>query len=255
MRKIGRYAAILAGMLASVHSGCAAPADPFIAAIASMKRSIVPVICVKPHAANERFTPIVDGTGFFTTRSGEFLTAAHVVRDFSSGGSLQGCAMGVWFTSGSDAPGRIQFQMFPMRRCALDNDADIARCATDDLSGLSGGKSGPLPVKIDSSTRPDGSPIAVSGYPLSSLLPITSRGFIGGYIIDSRDASQIILDRAAWPGGSGSPVYDAHGSVLGLVTKAGEGAASGISFARSASTIVHFLSTHPLPPAKVDHSL
>jgi V8-like Glu-specific endopeptidase len=220
-----------------------------------MTRSIVPVVCVKPHAANERFAPIIDGTGFFTSRSGEFLTAAHVVRDFADTGALHGCAMAVWFTKGSGEPGHIHFDMFPVRRCALDNDADIARCATDDLSGISGGKFGPLPVELDGTAKPDGSPIAVTGYPLSSLLPITSRGFIGGYTADSSGASQIVLDRAAWPGGSGSPVYDSRGKVLGLVTQAGEGVASGISFARGASSIVHFLSTHPLPPAKAGHSL
>ena len=229
----------------------AAPADPFIAAVANLKRSIVPVLCVRPHATSERFAPIVDGTAFFTTRSGEFLTAAHVVRDFSAGGQLQDCPMAVWFSRGSSGPGHVGFEMFPVRRCVSDNDTDIARCATDDLSAVTDDKLRPVPVEFDGAERPDGSAIAVTGYPLSSLLPITSRGFIGAYATDALGNSEIALDRAAWPGGSGSPVYDSQGKVLGLVSQAGEGLASGISFARASSTIVRFLATHPLPPPPV----
>jgi V8-like Glu-specific endopeptidase len=116
------------------------------------------------------------------------------------------------------------------------------------LSTLGDERLRPVPVEIDGAARPDGSAIAVTGYPLSSLLPITSRGFIGGYATDALGTSQMVLDRAAWPGGSGSPVYDSQGKVLGLVSQAGEGLASGISFARASSTIVRFLATHPLPP-------
>lgn len=246
---IRRSGAALGTLLFAMQGASAAPADPFIATIANLKRSIVPVVCVKPHPDNTGFTPVVDGTAFFTTRSGEFLTAAHVVRDFDTGGALQGCSMEVWFSRGATGPGHMGFEMFPVRRCISDNNVDLARCATDDLTKEPEAGTLPVPVEIDTSERPDGLAIAVTGYPLSSLLPITSRGYIGGYATDGRGASQIALDRAAWPGGSGSPVYDSQGKVLGLVTQAGEGMASGLSFARAGSTITRFLSTHPLPPS------
>jgi hypothetical protein len=235
---------------ATMHGAFAAPADPFIAAVATVKRSIATVVCVRPHPASERFAPFIDGTAFFTTRSGEFLTAAHVLRDFAIGGRLQGCPMEVWFSQGTDAPGHVGFLMYSVHRCVSDDHIDIARCATDDdLNSFTGDKLRPLPVEIDGAERPDGSAIAVTGYPLSSMLPITSRGFIGAYATDSLGNSEIVLDRAAWPGGSGSPVYDSQGKVLGMVIQAGEGFASGISFARASSTIVRFQATHPLPSA------
>jgi hypothetical protein len=246
-RKIRRFAAAAICPLTLMHGAYAAPADPFIAAVAVMKRSIATIVCVKPHSPNERFAPFIDGTAFFTTRSGEFLTAAHVLRDFATGGRLQGCPMGVWISQGLTGPGHVGFEMLPVQRCVSDDIIDIARCATVDLSAITDDKLRPLPAAIDGAERPDGSAIAVTGYPLSSMLPITSRGFIGAYSTDSLGNSEIVLDRAAWPGGSGSPVYDSQGKVLGLVTQAGEGFASGISFARASSTIVRFLATHPLP--------
>ncbi|HSC19457.1 MAG TPA: serine protease [Rhizomicrobium sp.] len=231
-----------------MQNASAAAPDPFLAAIAGMKKSIAAVVCVRPHAPTERFAPLIDGTAFFTTASGEFLTAAHVARDFSTGGSLQNCPMGVWFSEGINA-GHIDFQMFPVSRCVADNDVDLARCVTTtDLTTLKDVKLKPQPVAIDGSQRSDGTAIAVTGYPLSSLLPISSRGYIGAYATNPLGNTEIALDRAAWPGGSGSPVYDAQGKVVGLVSQAGEGAASGISFARASSSIVRFLATHPLPP-------
>lgn len=230
----------------------AAPTDPFLAAIAGMKKSIAAVVCVRPHAPTERFSPFIDGTAFFTSASGEFLTAAHVARDFSAGGSLQNCPMGVWFAEGING-GHINFQMFPVSRCVADNDVDLARCVTStDLTTLRDVKLKPQPVTIDGTQQSDGTAIAVTGYPLSSLLPISSRGYIGAYATNPLGNTEIALDRAAWPGGSGSPVYDSQGKVVGLVSQAGEGAASGISFARASSTIVRFLATHPLPAPRPD---
>jgi len=249
--EIGRFAAAAAvcGM-SMIQMAAAAPADPFLAAVQTMKKSIGAVVCVKPHPGSERYAPIIDGTAFFTTRSGEFLTAAHVVRDFSPGGALQNCPMEVWFSQGPQEPGHVGFQMFPVSRCVSDNDIDVGRCATtDDLLTLTGVKFKPEPVAIDGAAKPDGSAIAVTGYPLSSMLPITSRGFVGAYQLDSLGHTELILDRAAWPGGSGSPVYDSQGKVVGLESMAGAGAASGISFARASSNIVRFLATHPLPSA------
>jgi len=248
-RTARHFAAATIALPVFVQSTSAAPPDPFLAAIAGMKKSIAAVVCVRPHAPNEPFSPLIDGTAFFTSASGEFLTAAHVARDFSTGGSLQNCPMGVWFSQGADAPGRIGFQMFLVSRCVADNQVDLARCVTrTDLTTLREVKLKPQPVAIDSTPRSDGTAIAVTGYPLSSLLPISSRGYIGAYATNPLGNTEIAIDRAAWPGGSGSPVYDSQGKVLGLVSQAGEGAASGISFARASSTIVRFLATHPLPP-------
>ena len=83
-------------------------------------------------------------------------------------------------------------------------------------------KVGPVPVQVDAIEKPDGYAVAGTGYPLMNLLPITARGYIGGYTRDMRGISQMVLDRAAWPGGSGSPVYDARGKVLGIVLATGE---------------------------------
>jgi len=110
-RTVRHLAAATIALPTFVQSASGAPPDPFLAAIAGMKKSIAAVVCVMPHAPNTRFSPFIDGTAFFTSASGEFLTAAHVARDFSAGGSLQNCPMGVWFSQGADAPGHIGFRM------------------------------------------------------------------------------------------------------------------------------------------------
>jgi hypothetical protein len=54
-------------------------ADPFIATIARMKHSVAPVVCLE---ANEERATVreVRGSSLFISKSGEFLTAAHVVQ-------------------------------------------------------------------------------------------------------------------------------------------------------------------------------
>src|SRR5204863_498258 len=62
----------------------------------------------------------------------------------------------------------------------------------------------------------------------------------------AQNAPRMAIDRAAWPGGSRSPVYDSRGRVLGVLLEAGEGTASGISVAGTSYAISQFLAAHPV---------
>jgi hypothetical protein len=77
-------------------------------------------------------------------------------------------------------------------------------------------------VEFDASQRNDGTAIAITGFLLLNIRPVSSRGYIGAYTLDPRSPVQMVLDRASWPGGSGSPVYDAKGNVLRMVLQTGE---------------------------------
>lgn len=232
-----------------------------------MKRSVAPVLCVRtvqpqlqpspqqpqPNAqrlqTGPQFQPLIDGTAFFITGRGDFITAAHVANDFAPGRPLAGCQMMIWFASAAGIPGSFNAEAFAVEasNCVNDENLDLARCRTiDDLTKVYDGHFEPEPVEFESNQRDDGTAIAVTGFPLFSLTPITSRGYIGGYPLDSRGPVQMVIDRAAWPGGSGSPVYDSRGKVLGLLDQAGEGAASGISVARTSFAISTFLAAHPI---------
>jgi V8-like Glu-specific endopeptidase len=102
-------------------------------------------------------------------------------------------------------------------------------------------------VAFDLQTWPEGTAIAFTGFPLESKSPVTSKGDIAGFgaITETIAAFDYSIDRAAWPGASGSPLYLSNGRVIGIVRAAGENLGSGISYARSAAVISNFLSKHP----------
>jgi V8-like Glu-specific endopeptidase len=225
--------------------------DAFIGAIKSMKPSVTPVICVRepqPHI----FQTVLVGSAFFVSDKGDFITAAHVADSFSPGAQLAGCPMAIWFRTPT-GPATFDAEVFNViaSDCVRDDSLDIARCHTAaDLTAVMDGKFKPTPVVIDSDQRDDGTAIAITGFPLGNSTPISSRGYIGGYLFDARGPIQMVIDRAAWPGNSGSPVYDSRGRVVGMLVQAGEGLAGGISSARSGLALSQFMTAHPLSSDK-----
>jgi hypothetical protein len=61
-----------------------------------------------------------------------------------------------------------------------------------------------------------------------------------------RRRNRLMASDCRMAGRSGSPIYDAHERPVGMPIAAGQGTASGISYARSAFAIDRFLSAHPL---------
>ncbi|HEY5047001.1 MAG TPA: serine protease [Rhizomicrobium sp.] len=227
--------------------------DRFIEAIRTMKRSVTPVICLRA-AGPTSVQPLIVGSGFFISERGDFITATHVVAAFlPADKAANACPMAIWFRGDSDAKGNWAARFFSVAPsdCVIDTSLDIARCrTTEDLTKADQGKFEPLPAVVDSSRQDDGTAIAVMGFPLLSSAPISSRGYIGGYQDSSQGPVQMVLDRAAWPGNSGGPVYDSRGKIVGMVVQAGEGLASGISFARTGYALSLFMTAHPLEANK-----
>jgi S1-C subfamily serine protease len=226
----------------------AAP-DPFIATIAAMKRTVAPVVCAPVDRSDPgKWRPRFVGTGFFVSVHGDFLTANHVLDGVKSAES-QACEPGISFALPSTNNDVINGQLFRFstKECATDPATDIARCRTvEDLSTFEKGAFAPSPVVIDTGRLDDGAPIAMTGFPLGMPVPITARGYIAGYQMGADGPVRIVIDHAAWPGCSGSPVYDADGKVIGMVLLAGEDTASGMSLARSGFQLARFMSEHPL---------
>lgn len=81
----------------------------------------------------------------------------------------------------------------------------------------------------------------------TQIVPITSKGFIGGSVGGLPNAHwfDYVIDKAAWPGASGSPLYLANGNVVGMIRAAGQNAGSGISWARGTTVILDFLAKNP----------
>ncbi len=215
----------LAG-LAALAAGCVvgpAPAAELKAIIPVVKRSVVGVGTFEPTRSP---ATVFFGTGFVVGDGLSVITNAHVVPDtLGAGGKVE--QLGI-VTSDGDA---IRFRA--ARLVARDAAHDLAHLR---LSGA------PLPALElgDSDGVQEGQELAFTGYPLGMVLGLhaaTHRATLAAITpivtpsLNSRglDPRQIValqrapfsifqLDGTAYPGNSGSPVYDpASGRVWGVV--------------------------------------
>jgi len=242
-------------VLCSLILGCGAiRGDPsFPQAIAGMKHSIAPVVCLSRNSDGTVRLDQIDGTAFFISIDGLFLTPAHVIADFRPQHPLANCALpGVYFPEEQWSGGQqvhLQWFAFSPSQCVVDEQLDLAKCRTlAQLNEPPWNKFEPTPVTIDASVKDDGTPIAFTGFPLGIVVPITSAGVIAAYL-DSPNGGppfgRIVIDKAAWPGASGSPIYLEDGEVIGLIVAAGAGFGAGTAYGRSSLTIDAFLKAHP----------
>ena len=188
------------------------------------------------------------GTGFAVGDGTLIATNAHVVPDLKAEPPETMMVL-------VHVPGAAEPQPREAKTIAVNREHDLA------LLRISGA---PLPaVKFgDSTTRRDGQNVAFTGFPIGNSLgfyPVTHRGIIASQTpvaIPSASANRLDpsvirglksgpfvlfqLDAIAYPGHSGSPLYDAEtGEVIGIVNMgllkgskdAAIGQPSGISFA------------------------
>jgi S1-C subfamily serine protease len=129
--------------------------------------------------------------------------------------------------------------------CRIDGTADIARCKTiEDPSKAGKIVTKPTALEIASDVRPDGTPVAFSGFPVNGLIPYTARANIAGYQVVEMDPNRdqlrmLVLDKPAWPGSSGGPVYGVNGCVVGMLLQTG----IGLAFARPGARLNEFVSS------------
>jgi S1-C subfamily serine protease len=187
---------------------------------------------------------------------GDFLTANHVLRGVEAAKSKEACVPGISFALPSTSGDVVDAELlrFSLKDCLREPATDIARCRTvEDLATFQNGAFAPLPVAIDGARQDDGTAIATTGFPLGMPVPITARGNIAGYQMGANGPFRIVIDRAVWPGCSGSPVYDMNGKVVGMILQTGEEMASGMSVARASFSLARFMSNYPLSAPPVRH--
>jgi S1-C subfamily serine protease len=215
---------VLAFALVAAASAHAADAQ---ATIARVKGSIVAI------GTYERTrTPPFQffGTGFAVGDGSLVVTNAHVLPPVLDPGRMETVAI---LTPAVDRDGKAQAQMREARRVAIDPGADLAVLKIDGP---------PLPgLKLrDSDTVREGQEILMTGFPVGAVLgpfAATHRGMIAAITpiaIPQARASDLDpatlrrlatgtfpvfqLDAVAYPGNSGSPIYDpATGEVIGIV--------------------------------------
>lgn len=194
------------------------------------------------------------GTGFFINRQGDFITAAHVISDLETLSAQQNC-FGAIYVPKSEWKGRYQSQQAGQVRSFVTGEC-FSRALTD--IGVCHVKNNPFldpdvnkfirPVALASFTKfSDGSAVAFTGFPLQSVFPITSKGYLASYDAVQR---KLIIDKAAWPGASGSPVYGPDGRVLAVIIERGDNVGAGLAYARPTDFLLDWLREQNVPTEK-----
>jgi S1-C subfamily serine protease len=222
----------------------------FIQAIDIMKHSVAPVVCLSIASDGSAKLDFIEGSAFFISSAGEFVTARHVITEMQPAPQRRPCnAPAIYIPRNGKWPddGRfleMKWFTFHLEQCALSSPAvDLARCKTqDDLSHDKEISVPPAPAQIDAALPPEGSDIAFMGFPLQILLPRTARATVAGYgSRDNTETTDIVIDRSTWPGASGSPIFSINGHVIGVVLARGTNDAQGLAFARTGNLLDRFL--------------
>jgi hypothetical protein len=235
-----------AGTLAAPAKTVPAPSG-FTGAIQAMKHSVIPIACISVNGTVAE-TLTVEGTGFFVAADGTFITANHVVEGMVSKARKAPCPYAAFYLpqtggwSADQSTFRSDYYVFHANECKRDADLDIARCRS--IRPVEAGHK-IAPVTFETAVQPDGTPIGFTGFPLHFHIPLSSVGNISGYVEtrdDGRGPRSIIMDKEAWPGASGSPLYLTNGKVVGLLRQRGVNEGNGRTIGLPSRLIQEFLS-------------
>jgi S1-C subfamily serine protease len=220
--------------------------DEFISTIEKIKSGVAPVTCAYT-AAPSQVNVKVHGTAFFVDAHGVFVTAAHVIQGALDNKACETPALLVRVNA--SVLGRLNLYglKFVASECRVDETADIARCKTiADPSEDANIVAKPIFLTITSDIMPEGTPVAFTGFLVNGLIPYTARANIAGYQFGGSEkqgleVQMLVLDKPAWSGSSGGPVYASNGHVIGLLLQTG----NGLAFARHGGRLKEFLNSRP----------
>jgi hypothetical protein len=238
-------------------------AGMFTKAIEQAKQFVIPVVCFGENPDTKvAYLISVEGTGFFVSGDPRVITAGHVAKAFNMKDRIPHCAFPAiyvpidgWDSSSS----KVQIRYVLITVCDIGESLDIAACyLAEDVTNSAAIKAKPKAADLDGSIYPDGTPVAFTGFPLSFVQPITSQGIIGTYRgpNPTLGPTELVVDKNAWPGASGSPIFDVNGRVVGMIIQRGFNDSSGLAFAIPSGVIKKFLSDNPptQKPETKDHS-
>jgi len=222
-----------------------APSDPFIAAIETIKQSVIAMDCLDASLAQAKVVKRI-GSAFLISESGDFVTAAHVLAAMQS--EDDPCpTSAITLPVGGWQPGAPTEDMFwfpfKISDCKIDSGNDVAKCW---LSGDLPARIRKLHLKavqLDWGVPADGRRVAFTGFPLEARDPMTFRAHVAAYWGPRPNllTPELVLDHASQPGFSGAPVFLADGTVVAILVRDGKPQAEGMSIARPISAVREML--------------
>jgi hypothetical protein len=224
---------------------CYGQTPTLVDAIGEAKQTIAPVVCMvsNPNTANKPIRFRILGTAIMVDTHGVFITAWHVMDDLLNNSPWKNaCVPAITFPVGGWKRADTEVNWFAiLTNCQVTKLLDVVVCQTIfDLSkqGVSF-KTGTI-----STEQPlDGTAIFFTGFPLQATDPVTSVGTIAGFVADG-GYTTLMIDKNAWPGASGSPIYLADGkTIVGMILKTGTGDAAGLSFGISGAKLTEILAS------------
>jgi S1-C subfamily serine protease len=237
---------IYAALLLCAYAFASDSAVSFVSIVDHLKGATVPIVCVGQNPDGTAFLIPVEGTGFFLSDDGDIVTAGHVAQGLFAPGRIPACPIpaiyipiGGWDETAASVDLRVSF----INRCWW-SDTDIGVCnLKENPFTITAITKKPIIAVLEGSLQQEGSVVAFSGFPLTFLQPITSQGIVGAYqgVEPKVGPKVMVLDKNAWPGASGSPVYNINGKIVGMVVQRGFNDATGLAFARTSAFIERFL--------------
>jgi S1-C subfamily serine protease len=176
---------------------------------------------------------VTTGTAFAVTTDGVMITNRHVV--YGEDGTRRPRRLAIQFTHSE--------QVFPATVLGVSGDADIAAIRVRIVGGIP--TTIPLP---DSVTIRPGDPIATIGFPSGIDLPMRSQGegdlvrtTLTAGTISKALPDLIQIDGYGAQGASGSPIFDAAGTLLGVLSGGEAGSNGRIVYAVPVSYVTTLL--------------
>jgi hypothetical protein len=216
--------------------------DPFIEIVETMKHSVAPLACVAVNGAESKLLAR-RGTAFFVSTAGAFMTAAHVLLEMQKNDPP--CPMTAvilprerWRPGALEEP--VVWFSFKISSCVIEQELDVAKCPLTDDAQKGDLDFKIVPVKFDWNIPPDGTQVAFTGFPMNVRDPMTFRANVAAYRPVWRDqkvVAELILDRGAWPGSSGSPIFNSDGRIIGILIAARTEEGTAMTAVRSASAV------------------